>query len=36
MLRFLMLSFAVHGVTKNILDYKIIFSFNPVHNVIPN
>ena len=33
-----MLSVTVHGVTNNILDlvYKIIFSFNPVHSVIPN
>ena len=33
-----MLSVAVHGVTKNILDfvYEIIFSFNPVQSEIPN
>ena len=40
MLCFLILSVAVHGVPKNILDFVyfliIIFSFNPVQSVIPN
>ena len=40
MLCFLILSVAVHGVPKNILDFVhfliIIFSFNSVQSVIPN